>query len=536
MRRQLVSVCCEKRTESALPVWAALEELVPVRFCFDPGGSALATRPLILTKPDEVMLTKAVAAGLPAFVFASPTAAYKPLKGSIAFCPDALLDARIRGRTLQHEDVRNFAPLTPGSNDVVLATHAGKPIWIRRRLHEADVQIVGVPFPVFGSGELPFDYLNGGRFIHLLPLLHFLRQIVGDAAWQPPALRACIMFDDPNLHWSSYGFLPFRETTALADRFNFHVACATVPLDSWYVHAPTAALFRQNGKRISLLMHGNDHLLQELGLVHGENAEIQLLAQALQRIDRLEERAGFRVSRVMAPPHGACRPNMTQAMSRLGFDGACISPWSLRDWGEEGKWPCAFGLRMAEMIGHFPVVPRFRACAGCEGWIVINAFLNRPIIPVGHHDTLSDGLDLLVKLAGIVNSLPNVEWCNMEQILLSNYLVRREGATLCVHPFAARMQISVPDDVTSLRIESDTLDQTPSRWRLRSNGDAGRSEFALSPGPDVELCLEGWGQMNYREIRPGRSSPWAPVRRILCEVRDRIRPVLYRKRNANAST
>src|SRR5262249_26255818 len=152
------------------------EALAQVRFCFDSDSREFATRPLILTQPDDLLLTRATAAGQPAFLFRSPAAAYETRSDSIAFCSDRLLDARIRGRTLRHESVRDFIPPAPSSNDVVLAAHAGEPIWIRRQLYRADVQLLGVPFPELDSGELPFEYLNGGRFIHLLPLLHFLRQ------------------------------------------------------------------------------------------------------------------------------------------------------------------------------------------------------------------------------------------------------------------------------------------------------------------------------------------------------------------------
>jgi hypothetical protein len=523
MTRSLISVGSGNRELTRLPVWTALAELVPVEFCFDRTAAHFKSSPLILIEPDDALLSEVAEAGQSAFVFASAEGARENVSGAVAFSGESVLDARIRGRTIRHEPLSNCRPITPEAGDAVLATYSGVPVWVGRQ--GMAIQFLGVPFPSFDSGQGAFDFLNGGRFIHLLPLLHFLRQVAGDGGWQPPVLRACMMFDDPNLHWSSYGFLPFRETTALAKRHNFHVACATVPLDSWYVHGPTAAFFRENGSRISLLIHGNDHLLQELGRSYEDEGEIRLLAQALQRIERLELRSGVRVSRVMAPPHGAFRPTMIHAMSRLGFDGACISPWSLRDWGQGRQWPSAFGLHAAEMIEQFPVVPRFRMHSECEGWIIINAFLNRPVIPVGHHDTLSDGLNLLVKLAGIVNSLPKVEWSNMEKILLSNYWARREDATLCIRPFAARARVTIPNDVRKLRIESEA----GSFWRLSTEiNEAGKTEFTVEGKTEVELRLDGWGKTNFRDVRPSRSSPWAPVRRGLCEIRDRVRPLLHR--------
>src|SRR5258706_1519091 len=127
-------------------------------------------------------------------------------------------------------------------------------------------------------------------------------------------MRACFMFDGPNLHWGSYGYIPYRELAKLAHARNFHVALATVPLDSWYVHRSTAALFRANTQRLSLLFHGNDHLRSELGQDRDRNASVGLLAQSLKRIAGAERRSGLSFSRVMAPPHGACKPEILDAM------------------------------------------------------------------------------------------------------------------------------------------------------------------------------------------------------------------------------
>jgi hypothetical protein len=146
-------------------------------------------------------------------------------------------------------------------------------------------------------------------------------------------------------------------------------------------------------------------------------------------------------------------------------------------------------------------------------------------------------LELLTKIAEIVNSLPNVQWCNMEQILLSNYLVRREGSILNIRPFTARTRIMVPEGVTTLRFESETVNEAPTVWHLNSKGQGVRkTELSVDGKAEAELQVADWGQTDYRDVCPIRSSAWAPVRRVLCEVRDRVRPVLHRRRNAAAPT
>ncbi len=270
------------------------------------------------------------------------------------------------------------------AGDEVLAEMGARSIWIRR----GPMDISAAPFQTITHSERAYDYLNAETFMQLLPLLHFLREIVGA---KPMPLRACFMFDDPNLHTARYGFADYAELATLAHEHGFHVAFATVPLDGWYVNECAARLFREHPHQLSLLIHGNDHWHSEFGANGDSDLVTRRLAQALQRIAKLEARSGVRVSRVMAPPHGACSSTMLRAMLALGFDGATISPGSLRRWIRDFPWPVDFGLDAAEMIHGFPVVPRFRLSDFCEGEIVIAAFLERPIIPVGHHATLAKG-------------------------------------------------------------------------------------------------------------------------------------------------
>src|SRR6266480_3662974 len=96
------------------------------------------------------------------------------------------------------------------------------------------------------------------------------------------------MFDDPNLHWRSYGYIHYPELVDHARRHNYHACFATVPMDSWYAHPKTASLFRENRTRVSLLIHGNDHTYYELAVARSDESRQALAAQALRRIERLE--------------------------------------------------------------------------------------------------------------------------------------------------------------------------------------------------------------------------------------------------------
>jgi len=504
---------------------SAFSELLAVDFVSNPDPQIVGSvNAVVLAGVDEAVLERAPQ--LPRYVFIAGTreaGGETSQTSDVRFTEDRVLDARLRGRVLRHAAVRRPAMLRVDRGDDVLASFGRAACWTVRTSAATQVHRVAFPLPCLQADELPFHHLNGDRFIQLLPFVHFLREVVGEFAWQPPAPRACFMLDDPNLHWPTYGFVDYREIAALAERDNFHLAVAMVPLDGWYVSSAASALFREHSNRLSLLMHGNDHLRQELGLPRTEEESTRMLAQALSRIATLERRSGVRISRAMAPPHGACRPELFRLMFRMGYEGACISPWSLQDWAGGRVWPDTFGLASVERADEgFPVAPRFGLSEQCEGWAVINAFLDRPIIAVGHHSSLRQGTGVLSGLAASINRIPGIQWTNVEQILQSRYATRRQDATLYIRPLAARLTVPIPPDVTRIVVESEH------GWKADEGGsrlDDSRNEFAVAPRSMMRMRQQNWGSFECRHPY-SRPAIWAPVRRVLCEARDRMQPMM----------
>ncbi len=113
----------------------------------------------------------------------------------------------------------------------------------------------------------------------------------------------------------------------------------------------------------------------------------------------------------------------------------------------------SFGLRLAEIAtGSAPVIPRFKLDSSCEEAIVISAFLNKPIIPVGHHHTAADGLDLLAHTAETISSLGEVSWGGPEMMLRSNFRSFQEGTTLWIEPYSCRIHLTVPPGISDVRL------------------------------------------------------------------------------------
>jgi hypothetical protein len=346
------------------------------------------------------------------------------------------------------------------------------------------------------------------------------------------------MFDDPNLHWKTYGYVDYENVAADAAIHNYHTAFAMVPMDAWYVHRPTARLFRNNNHRLSLLIHGNDHTYFELHRPSTPSAQLGLARQALRRIDRFESVSGVPVSRVMAAPHGACSQEMAGALLQTGFDAACISRSSLMSRNPDVTWARSIGFRPAEFLDKgLPVIPRFNMAADPQMRVRFAAFLGQPIIPVGHHDDLKDGLDIIHRIADVVNSIGDARWMDMSRISQTNFQTSRENGVLHVRMFSRRVQVRIPPDVGQICIDRPWLDGTDGNERVMlSYGDSSARPpepyegqlVPVEPQTDVTICAVLAETDTARAAPVSRTALRAVIRRQLCEGRDRLRPAVDR--------
>jgi hypothetical protein len=382
--------------------------------------------------------------------------------------------------------------------------------------------LVGVP----SSGDLR-DVLNGERFIEVLPLLHFLHELVGAGRSDGPPLRACFMFDDPNLHWRRYGYVDFEQIAARAVKHNYHVSFATIPIDSWFIHKPTAALFRDNPEHLSLTVHGNNHTKRELAVDYTEGQRAFLLRQAVRRIQRLERNAGLRVCRVMVPPHGACTQAMLAQLRRYGFEAACISHGSLRAHNKSRDWTRTLGYSPSEVVEGCSVLPRWGLRGNITNTILLAMYLKQPIVLRGHQEDLKDGPDLLDQVARFINNVGPVSWSNMTGISRANYTWRLEGDLMTVRPFGPKLTIHCPKGILRLMVQSPPQNIWET-WQL--SGDDG-TMLSIHSGECVSLCKPFGGALCLaaanpppipEEKCPNHLAAVAFLRRLATEGRDRL--------------
>ena len=432
-----------------------------------------------------------------------------------------------RGRSVESKVHAEYQPLTLLSGEKVMATGEAGPWWTVREQDGVRHYRSALELPFVPGGGVLHEAFNEFQFLAMVPLIHWLREIGNEIVFRPPPLRACYIFDDPNLHWPTYGRVKYREIAAHAERENYHVSFATVPLDVWYTHSGTAEIFRQNSRRLSLTVHGNNHTRYELAQKYTNDERLALLSQANQRIKKLERRTGLSVSRVMIPPHGACSDQMLAVLPLQGFDGACISSGSLRFHNRGQAWTRTVGFSPSEVIHGCPVMPRWGLKGPTENILLLAAFLGQPLILRGHHQDLKEGLEVLDKAARFINGLGRVFWSNLSDIMRVNYEWRVQGEVCHVRPRSREVTVSVPDRVNRVIVDSPS-DIMDGNWKLdavQGNGTTRSGQFAEWAGFNSNIqriSLNSTFGNPMGENRGTSPPPVALVRRILMEGRDRL--------------
>jgi hypothetical protein len=534
-RRQTVGVFPAPVRDDLKRLLAALEEAFPVRFEGRQEGE-LSDLDAVLELGAGSQAEAAAALDLPALQL---LAAEPPEPGDVArheLASDSVLDRRLRGAELPDDRLAaalGAAEQAPGRAGV-LAGCRGVPTWTRRgRLQRALLH----PREL-GLEEALRERLRDGRSAALLPLVHFLREVTAPLAWQPPTRRATFLFDDPNLHWPSYGFVKLPALAEHARHHGYHAALATIPLDGWFAHPTARRALHESAGALSLLVHGNDHYGGELGRPQTSTEALALAAQALRRVHSFEERTGIAIDRVMVPPHEACSQATVTALRRCGFEAMTVTqpfPW-LGD-GEEG-WLARppgtgplTGWRPADLVEGLPVLLRHPLAQRSLPELRLRAFLGQPLILYGHQADLLEGLDVLTEAAADIERAGPTRWCSLGEIAATSFETRSQGDTFNVRLLGRKARIEIPAGA-----EQITIDPAPGipidRDQLLVNGWHHHfgEPMKATPGSTLTVAIRSGDEVDVTNVPAPARHPLAVPRRLLSESRDRLQPLLSRAR------
>ena len=376
MSRVAVAVLPDADGARHRPLLAALEQAYPVRFVGG-GDDELAAAAAVIVFPGGRLPERLAAPSL--VLEGEPAAGASPFQ--VRMHEHDGWPGRCAGSGWSSAWRRRTRPLAPAAGQEVLAEVGGAPVWLRGEDGGITRETAAAAPPSLQHGDLLRDHLTAGRFWSLLPIAHFLQGICGERT-RPP-LRACFVIDDPNIRFASYGSIRYRELAADAGEHGYHVSVATIPLDLTLPGHRAASVFREHPRRLSLAVHGNDHVRLELERARSERDADRLVATALARVERFERRAGLRIERVMCPPHGGCSPETLRSLFAHGFLGLAASrPFPWNGFAEHDRWPAA-GWLPAQLAGGLPVLPRYSLANDLDD-LVFRALLGGPLIIYCH--------------------------------------------------------------------------------------------------------------------------------------------------------
>jgi len=478
---------------------------------------------------------------VPTYV-AADNAAKKVARNSpaVKFGSSGSLNPSLQEQVMEDGDLLEFLPLAPMAGDEILASSDGQPLWILRGKGAESVHLVGaLPLPLLENDYL-WKHFRAGCFIRVLPLIVFLRQLTRESDWQYPGRRACFVLDDPSLYWPSYGHLNYRRLAEHSRAHDYFVSVATIPLDTWWLNPKVLAVFRANAPRLSLLLHGNDHLQQELASPRSPEQIVRLLAQALRRFERLERCGGLEVCRVMEAPHGAFAKALLEGLRSFDVEGVMATADLLARYNPNIRWSSTLGLEAVDLMTEvgLPGIPRIVMTKDWKSGVLLAGILDQPLVAAGHHSDAADGMERMAQYAQLVNGIGGVTWATPAGILRSNYKQLRQGRALHVQLCSRRIHLSIPEGVEELWIHRPWLDPGDGGEDLTVQcGHAPRSAslpagngvcgpFPVKQMENLVVACSLKNGVDFKTIAPPPASLRPIVRKILVELRDRCSPLV----------
>ncbi|HEY2789150.1 MAG TPA: hypothetical protein VGI72_06800 [Gaiellales bacterium] len=532
--RQTVAIIPAEAKARHAPLLAAFEEAYPVRFADADGGDAHKASGVVVfpggSRPQRL--------AAPCLVLQGPRAEdERNTSFTVTFPRADELHRALHGQRLVEHGRRPPPAVAIPAGGRALALAGGRPIWTQSDPRDGDCQVVSAVPDALGEHEFLRDHLTAGRFWSLLPVVQFVRRIaLGDSERSSP-LRACFVIDDPNVRFSSYGHVHFRELARDARECGYHVAVATIPLDLLLPGCRAVGVFREHPSELSLVVHGNDHVHRELERRRSAAAAERMIMSAAARVARFEPRTGIRIDRLMCPPHGGCSEQTLEALFRCGFLGLAASrPFPWEGFSDHLRWRLGGWLPAQMGGGGLPVLPRYPLGRSLDD-LVFRAFLDQPLIVYCHHDDLRHGLAPLRAAAARAAELGDVRWMSLASIARASAACRDEGAVATVTPYSRDLRIRRPAAPT-IEIEiprtfgaGDALrvvvDGMPHDVRLRPDG--GGTVVVANPATTdgLRIRIDARGDVAPATLRDWRPRAWPVARRAMTEARDRTLPLLH---------
>jgi hypothetical protein len=402
-----------------------------------------------------------------------------------------------------------FARVAIGRGDVFFAAET----------HQVDIPVT------------PDPHRQQAVFANLAPSLLFLHYAAGEHAWHSPGDYANFTIDDLWLR-EPYGHVNYEELLQQAQLHDFHATVAFIPWNFDRSRGKVISLFREHPDRLSICVHGNDHIHQEFGPLdtHPLNQQTQDLKQALARMERFHELTGIPYDAVMVFPHSVAPESTFAELRRYNY---LATANSLNVPSDASAPPGAdFALRTATLgFEGFPSLRRYSVEAEIpSAQLAIDAFLGNPMLFYAHESFFASGIGAFNKTADAVNTLqPATQWQSLGEIARHLYLERlRDDGNYDIRAYSGTIKIANGRGHDAVYfIEKDETFAQPltvlvdgRSHPFERSGSKLRLKLAIRNGTTREIAIRYANDLELAKIDISKKSLKVNLIRLLSDFRD----------------
>jgi hypothetical protein len=230
-----------------------------------------------------------------------------------------------------------------------------------------------------------------------------------------------VIIDDLTLR-PSYGFVNARSLARHVDVLGCAVSVAFIPWNCDRTSREVVEVFRARWPRLSLSVHGCDHVGAEFS-TSSPAAAAPMIHLALDRMRSLSLRTGLDYDPVMVFPQGRFSSAAMEALRRSRFLAAVNT--------ELADHQTQRGVRASELLrpaiasyAGFPLFLRRKLDEPIVNF-ALDLLLGKPCLIVTHHDNFQHGMQPFVSLVTALNALePRLQWTNLAAIVSQTYSTR----------------------------------------------------------------------------------------------------------------
>jgi hypothetical protein len=420
-------------------------------------------------------------------------------------------------------------------NLLLLTDHGGDsatPAFVRVRVQNQSIFVAAENHAV-APPATPDPFRQPPMFASMAALILFLHYAGGDRVWHSPAAYANFTVDDPWLR-QPYGYVNYEELVQHARAHNFHATVAFIPWNFDRSQSSVVSLFRENPDKLSISIHGNNHVHQEFGPLasHALSEQVENMRQGLARMEKFRALTHIQYDPVIIFPHSIAPEATFSELRKNQYLGTANSLNVPSDATAPGG--ADFALRTATLrFGDFPSLRRYSAEADIPpAQIAIDAFLGNPILFYAHESFFASGMDAFDKTADLVNGLqPGTRWDGLGSIIRHLYLERRRSdGKYELRAFSSKLEITNDHD----RDADYVLEKNESFSHgltalidgrsipFTKSGNVLQATFQIERGATKEFSVRYADEAGLASIDTAKTSFHTNAIRLLSDFRDNV--------------